>query len=59
VHLWDAFALHHRRGWARPVGIVLAILNLVIPPFGTALGAYALWVLTHAHSREDFASPAA
>jgi hypothetical protein len=58
VHLWDAFALHHRRDWARPVGIVLGILDLVILPFGTALGAYALWVLTHARSRETLTSAA-
>jgi hypothetical protein len=45
VHLWAAFALHHGRDWARAVGIVLGLLNLVLLPFGTALGAYALWVL--------------
>jgi hypothetical protein len=54
LHLWDAFALHHRREWARPVGIVLAVLDLVILPFGTALGAYALWVLAGSRSREVF-----
>lgn len=59
VHLWDAFALHRRREWARPVGIVLGILDLVIVPFGTALGAYALWVLTHARFRETMPPPAA
>jgi hypothetical protein len=58
VHVWDAFALHHRRDWARAVGIVLGVLNLVILPFGTALGAYALWVLTHTGARETFTPPA-
>jgi hypothetical protein len=58
VHLWDASALHHGRDWARAVGIVLGVLNLVILPFGTALGAYALWVLTHTRARETFTPPA-
>jgi hypothetical protein len=58
IHVWDAFALHHGRVWARAVGIVLAILDLLLLPFGTALGAYALWVLTRARARETFAPPA-
>ena len=57
VHLWDASALHRGRDWARAVGIVLGILNLFILPFGTALGAYALWVLTHNRARATFAPP--
>jgi hypothetical protein len=58
VHLWDAFALHRRREWARPIGIVLAMLDLVVLPFGTALGAYGLWVLAGSRSREAFTPPA-
>jgi hypothetical protein len=57
VHLWEASALHRRRDWARAVGMVLAILNLALLPFGTALGAYGLWVLTHARARGDFTLP--
>ena len=30
--------------WARILGIVLAILNILIFPLGTILGAYSLWV---------------
>jgi hypothetical protein len=37
--------LKQRRPWARTVAIVLAILALFHPPFGTALGIYTLWVL--------------
>jgi len=29
--------------WARMVGIVLGIVSLLHPPFGTALGIYTLW----------------
>jgi zinc-ribbon domain len=31
--------------WARMVAIVLGVLALVRPPFGTVLGIYTLWVL--------------
>jgi len=31
--------------WARMVGIVLGIVSLLHPPFGTALGIYTLWGL--------------
>jgi|SRR3954462_7868217 hypothetical protein len=31
--------------WARILGIVLAVLQLINIPFGTVLGIYALWVL--------------
>jgi hypothetical protein len=33
------------RPWARILGIVVAILNLIHIPIGTAVGIYALWVL--------------
>lgn len=33
------------RSWARVGGLVLSALNLLNFPFGTALGAYGLWVL--------------
>ncbi|MBE3072319.1 MAG: hypothetical protein IMZ67_05030 [Acidobacteria bacterium] len=56
VHLWCAFALQRGRDWARPIGIVLGILDLVVLPFGTALGAYGLWVLTHRDVRAAFAA---
>lgn len=57
IHLWDALALQRGREWARVIGIVLAILNLLLLPLGTALGAYGLWVLTRRDARVLF-SPA-
>ena len=33
------------RPWARILAIVVAILNLIHIPIGTAVGIYALWVL--------------
>jgi hypothetical protein len=37
--------LMQRRPWARTAAIILAVLALLHPPFGTALGVYTLWVL--------------
>ncbi len=54
VHAWSGYALRRFRGWARLVGIGLAVLNLFFVPFGTALGAYALWVLLAEHGRRLF-----
>lgn len=45
LHLWLGAALRRYRPWARILALGLAVINLVFFPFGTALGAYALWVL--------------
>jgi len=45
--------LLQRQPWARVLAIVLAFINLVDMPFGTALGIYTLWVLLPAKSEEE------
>jgi len=37
--------LMQMRPWARVTAIILGVLALLHPPFGTALGIYTLWVL--------------
>ena len=37
--------LMQRRPWARATGLILGVLAIFHPPFGTALGIYTLWVL--------------
>lgn len=54
VHVWIGRRVRLLREWARAGAIVLAIVNLVVPPFGTALGAYALWALLHGESKALF-----
>lgn len=39
------WGLMHHEHWARIAAIILGILALFHPPFGTALGIYTLWVL--------------
>ena len=47
-----------RRGtrWARAGAMGLAFANLLVPPFGTAHGAYALWLLLAAPRPHDHVS---
>ncbi len=42
---------------ARQVAIVLAIPNLLVIPFGTALGVYTFWVLLNNDARSLFGWP--
>lgn len=46
--------LRRRASRARLAALVLAVLDLFILPFGTALGVYGLWVLVHHDSRLEF-----
>ena len=40
--------------WARILGIVLSVLNLLNIPIGTALGIYGLWVLLNKDTERLF-----
>jgi hypothetical protein len=53
--LITGFGLLGYRPWARVLGIVLAILQLVNVPIGTILGIYALWVLLNKDTERLFA----
>lgn len=54
LHLWLGAALRKYRPVARLLALGLAIINLVLFPFGTGLGAYALWVLLNDEGRSLF-----
>jgi nitrate reductase gamma subunit len=45
AHVWAALLLRRRRPFGRVVMLGLAVVNLLVLPFGTALGIYAMWVL--------------
>jgi len=45
LHLFTGRAFRAGRGWARFALWILAIINLGNIPLGTAIGAYAIWVL--------------
>jgi hypothetical protein len=45
------FGLLRSQPWARPIAIVVSLIQLFVIPFGTALGILALWfLLRRAHS---------
>jgi hypothetical protein len=54
AHLWAATLIRRRQALGRLLGLGLALVNLLILPFGTALGIYALWVLLTNEGRRLF-----
>ena len=54
LHLFVGRTLRRLRPSARLMALGLAIGNLVLLPFGTALGAYACWVLLKDEGRQLF-----
>jgi len=54
ANAWAGRALRRRLANGRLVTLGLAVLNLFLLPFGTALGIYAFWVLLHNETRALF-----
>jgi len=54
---WVGAGLRRHRAPARIAALALAILNLFLLPFGTALGIYTLWTLVH-HDAHALFEPA-
>ncbi len=42
------------KNWGRILGMIVAVLDLLNIPFGTAFGIYALWVLLNAETEKMF-----
>jgi hypothetical protein len=57
AHVWTAMLLRKRQPFGRIVMLGLALINLLVLPFGTALGVYALWVLLTNEGRHQFEPP--
>jgi hypothetical protein len=51
---WAGGAIKRRLPSGRTAVMVLAVPNLFVLPFGTALGIYAMWVLLHEETRKMF-----
>jgi hypothetical protein len=58
ANAWAGRALRRQEPAGRSAVLWLAVPNLFVLPFGTALGVYALWVLLHNESRAVFVVPA-
>jgi hypothetical protein len=54
THVWVASLLRRRLPAGRVLMLGLGVVNLLVLPFGTAFGAYALWVLLTNEGRQLF-----
>jgi hypothetical protein len=54
AHVWAAVLLRRRAPSGRILMLGLAFVNLLVFPFGTALGGYALWTLITHEGRRLF-----
>lgn len=54
ANAWVGRALRRHRSPGRTGALVLAVVNLFVLPFGTALAIYAFWVLLHNDARALF-----
>ena len=52
------WGLYNLRPWSRILGIVLAAINLLHVPFGTAISLYGFWVLLKPETEVLFRDPA-
>ena len=54
THVWAGSLLRPHRPFGRILTLALALVNLLVLPFGTGLGVYALWVLLTDEGRRLF-----
>jgi hypothetical protein len=54
THAWASTLLRRRLPLGRVLTLALALVNLLVLPFGTALGIYALWILLTDEGRRLF-----
>ena len=55
AHVVVGVPLRRHRPWSRLMALMLGSVDLVLLPYGTALGAYALWVLLSEGGKHLFA----
>jgi hypothetical protein len=54
AHVVVGVPLRRHRAWARLMGLMLGSVDLLLLPYGTALGMYALWVLLNEKGKACF-----
>lgn len=59
AHIALGALVRRRRHWSRHGAIMLACVDLLLLPYGTALGVYALWILLRDDARRLFDVPGA
>lgn len=56
AHVVAGVPLRRRKAWARLLALGLGSVDLLLLPYGTALGVYALWVLLSERGKQLFAA---
>ena len=54
AHVVIGVPLRQRKPWARLLALTLGSIDLLLLPYGTALGAYTLWVLLNEKGKALF-----
>jgi hypothetical protein len=54
VHIVVGSPLGRRRRWSRHAALMLGTIDLLLLPYGTALGVYAIWVLLRDEAKQVF-----
>jgi hypothetical protein len=54
AHIVVGLPLRRYRHWSRLAALMLGSVDLLLLPYGTALGCYALWALLHQGGRKLF-----
>ena len=57
-HVWLGVLLRRRNHGARLVALMVGSIDLLLLPYGTALGCYALWVLLSERGKALFVTAA-
>jgi hypothetical protein len=55
AHIVVGVPLRRHRSWSRLMALMLGSVDLLLLPYGTALGTYALWVLLSEGGKNVFA----
>jgi hypothetical protein len=56
AHIMVGIPLRRLQPWSRLAALMLGTVDLLLLPYGTALGVYALWVLLHEDGKRLFES---
>jgi hypothetical protein len=57
AHVIVGVPLRRRKPWARLGALMLGSVDLLLLPYGTALGVYAIWVLLSESGKSLFENP--
>jgi len=54
AHVSVGLSVRRRKAWARLLALMFGSVDLLLLPYGTALGVYALWVLLNEEGKTLF-----